>query len=541
MSDELQQRRATAGRSVIVGTLLAVLSVAVATLFLPPDGDQALFYVSGRKLLAGDVLYRDIVDLKPPMIYFLNAAAVGLFGESFLSVRILETLFQLGAALLIFLAVRRGTGRPGVAAVSAVLFAVLYFGMNFNDRAQVEGFAMLPLAGILYLVCARGAPYRYLLAGVLLGLLGLLKTTLLIVLVPILIILLIHYPPSLLWRRALLTVIGMLLPYGAMFLYLTATGAMHDYMLVQNFVAGYASQQIGSPMALLNRMIRFVPTYIAGTWTLLVFALLVIGIGNASGRWMRGGTRIDRRSFDSPRSVLLLFTLVTGLLLAGTIVLEGKFLSWHFVRLLLPVAIVAGAGCQGVLDYLSSRLCSRRRALAAAVLLAVPVILFSPLPRLLWTIGASVASMGGGTEGFTGYYGDGNGPYNLQGMVTLGKMIESEGGDTEGLFVASGWGGLVHYSAGSLPDFKIYHSGYLIAPYSPREWKLQTASYLTKERPGIIVLQRDAMPHITGTDMTSEQAVRALPGIDRLLRSEYDTLFIDTGTLVLKRREGMGE
>lgn len=88
-----------------------------------------------------------------------------------------------------------------------------------------------------------------------------------------------------------------------------------------------------------------------------------------------------------------------------------------------------------------------------------------------------------------------------------------------------------------MPEFKIYHSGFLIAPYAPAVWKEETRAYLIERKPRFIVLQNDAMSHISGTEMTSAEAVRSLPGIDSLLRGDYDTVMADGMTVVFERVE----
>ena len=42
----------------------------------PLDCDEALFGVIGRRLVAGDAMYRDLTDTKPPLGYWLSALAV---------------------------------------------------------------------------------------------------------------------------------------------------------------------------------------------------------------------------------------------------------------------------------------------------------------------------------------------------------------------------------------------------------------------------------------------------------------------------------
>lgn len=424
----------------------ALLLLGLATLWLPPDGDQALFYISGRKIVDGAVVYRDFIDLKPPLIYYLNAVAIILFGDSFLSVRILETLFQFGAIGLIVVVMRRATRDDRLAIAAGVIHAAIYFGMNFNDRAQVEGFAALPIAALIYLLCVKRGRAAYLVAGLCLGILGLLKTTLLILLLPSLLVLFISVEQSRRrWWNGANLLAGTAVPFGIMFLLLGLAGALDDYANVQRFVSGYAAQQLGSPMALLNGLVRIVPTYLARIWSLLAVLLIAFGIVSILVRTVpRLPERLTREHFDSPRARLILFVLTALMVLALSIVVEGKFLSWHFVRLLVPAAILGAFG----MDALFPRRFEWRRHTILFTLMGLiligSAILFSPLPRILWSGTASIVHARRGIEGFAAFYGDGGdgggNAYSHTAIGAVGRMMKEKLEPGETFYVASGWG-----------------------------------------------------------------------------------------------------
>jgi hypothetical protein len=69
-------------------------------------------------------------------------------------------------------------------------------------------------------------------------------------------------------------------------------------------------------------------------------------------------------------------------------------------------------------------------------------------------------------------------------------------------------------------------------------WRDETSAYLLTRRPRFIVAQRnDPIYTLTASNLTSEQTLLALPGIDSLLRTEY-TIVLDTGEFVLFERAG---
>src|SRR4051812_17755127 len=80
-------------RGWIISTVLIAIPLLL-TLTFPLGPDNGLFFVAGQKILQGAIHYRDIVDIKPPLIYYLYAAGIWLFGNTALSVHILDVILQ---------------------------------------------------------------------------------------------------------------------------------------------------------------------------------------------------------------------------------------------------------------------------------------------------------------------------------------------------------------------------------------------------------------------------------------------------------------
>ena len=92
----------------------------------PPDDGQ-LAHVAER-LLHGEVLHRDIQDVRPGYVNFINAAALAIFGPSLLSLRYPLVLIALLQSLLLFwLFKSHGAVLAGALAVSSVTLGVLHY------------------------------------------------------------------------------------------------------------------------------------------------------------------------------------------------------------------------------------------------------------------------------------------------------------------------------------------------------------------------------------------------------------------------------
>ena len=98
-----------------------------------------MFFVSAQKIVhQGAVHYRDIVDVKPPLIYYLYAGTMTLLGESVLALRIIDLLAQLATCGLLAALVRRCGGGGRWAAATALLYALLYGSLGYAYTMQVE-------------------------------------------------------------------------------------------------------------------------------------------------------------------------------------------------------------------------------------------------------------------------------------------------------------------------------------------------------------------------------------------------------------------
>ena len=526
----------------IVGGLLLI--AGLPSLWAPFDGDQSLFFVSGQKILAGDVLYRDILDLKPPLIYFIYACSIGIFGESLFAVRLVELLVHGGVLWILVRTLRRVSGNDALGLIAGLCYAALYFSLPFYSRGQVEGFANLPLVVIFASLVSwkqTANDRRLLLVGVMTGILLLLKTSFLVLLPTIGVLFLFDSDVSLKrwFKRMTLTGLGALPPLVLFFLYLWSTDSSGDFALVQEFTRGYAAVQWSSVTVPLTEAIRQIPWYFATTYSVVLSLLTVVGMFVVIFPAKKGNVGSDEIApsliVKSAGSTVLRFALLAFLVLLATVAVEAKYLTWHFNRVFVPGAILAAWGAVAVLRrILGAPHSSFTVTMGIACL--IPVLLLSPLVRYGWNSRASLVNATSGVAAFNTALGmDGDG-FDLAELQTVGTYLKTHREPADAIFVASGWGGAVHFFAGDVPAFKVYQSGFLIAPYAPKEWRQGTRAWLLEEKPRFIVAQHDAMPHITGNDTTSLEMLRALPGIDSLLQSEYSRVLETAMTEVYERR-----
>jgi len=175
------------GRALGLLLLACVASRALGLARPCLSDDEATYCVVGREMLAGRVLYRDVVDHKPPLIYFTYAAtqAVGGPEGGMRLLHLLTALVVFATALLIGRATRfaragdggDGGGDADRIALFAALLYVVFSTTLFDFDAQAancELYMMLPLTAsvVVYLgAVTRGfRPPRLAAAGALVGL-----------------------------------------------------------------------------------------------------------------------------------------------------------------------------------------------------------------------------------------------------------------------------------------------------------------------------------------------------------------------------------
>lgn len=157
----------------LVALTLIVLVPASPLVQKLPSWDSGIFLYSGWRITLGDLLYLDVWDHKPPLIFFINALGVFLANGSRWGVWAIEVVIMLAAALVGFDLIRRAFG-----VLTAVYASVAWMVNAFvtMDGGNYTTEYALPLQfGLLWLVGTAPesgiSRWRALAVGILSGLL----------------------------------------------------------------------------------------------------------------------------------------------------------------------------------------------------------------------------------------------------------------------------------------------------------------------------------------------------------------------------------
>ncbi len=161
-------------------TLIALSVAALLICSIPVFGtrflnDMAFYSLFANKLLSGHVLYRDAMDVKPPLVFLHYAMVFKLFGLNNVTAVKLVTMGWLGLTALAIVALRRALSPASkVPALAALLFILASFsgwGPDFLSSNTEILANLFILAGVWFLVSRDFdfRPHRLLTGGACIG------------------------------------------------------------------------------------------------------------------------------------------------------------------------------------------------------------------------------------------------------------------------------------------------------------------------------------------------------------------------------------
>jgi len=497
-----------------LAALLLLLGVTLLAPMLayPFGSDHGSFATTADVLRRGGVLYRDVWEIKLPGIYYLFAGAFAIFGRSMFAVRLLDLLWTLAAAAVLVLVGSRLLSR-GAALAGAFAF-LLFYALNFDywHTAQCDGFASLPLALAALLTLhaeARRSSRHAFAAGLLIGLASLLKFTLATVLaLPLLALLASRGEPARpRFARALCYLAGGVLPLVVTALLLWRAGTLDDMLrIVFTWTSAYGRLRVGgAPWQVLRLLF-------GGSYPILklIGALSLAGVVSLV---------LARRTRP-----LWWFLPTWALVIIVGIAAQGKYFAYHWLPLLPPVGLLAGAGLVFLLERLRRSFADTGGKLISVACLAGLVVLllagywahFSrPLRYLLGDLPRDVY-----LADFTasGRY------FSFQADAAVAAYLQAHTQPTDTLFV---WGlePLVYFLADRPPATRFIHNALLLAFWSPPAWRDLAVSDLQRSRPKfILIVHNDYQPWANGWDADSATYLPNYPALTNLLQHDYHPL-----------------
>ena len=417
-------------RGWIIATIVLVLAL-LPSLLLPIGPDEGIFLSSGRKILQGAIHYRDIIDVKPPAIYYIYAAAVALFGTSDIGLHIFDLLLQGLTLWWIIALARRVTANDLTAIGAAFWYAILYSGMRLGCEMQSESYCGLLTIPIICLLLYRRTAMGFFAVGLLVGGLVMLKFTLGAVLgVVILNEWIFHRRGGGMLKHLAATAAGLGTVLGLFLLYLIAFGALPGFLQVQQFISGYGRVENASPVRWAAAFAAWVPPYLLRHYSLLFLLVVPLGLVAAFRRGAEHAPSEDIEYF-------LRFCALAFILLFGTVSLEGRYYVYHFSRLYPFTAVLATFGAPPLLRWMRERTLRFRWGSVAASSALVVLLALSPLSRYVWQLIPAAHAVAHGEMSLGAIYDGWGHVYPRAELKEMGTMIRQRRHPGDEMFAAS--------------------------------------------------------------------------------------------------------
>jgi 4-amino-4-deoxy-L-arabinose transferase-like glycosyltransferase len=275
----------------LIALLLLVMFVlipAVPTLYVTPDTDTSIFMYIGKKIIQGQLPFRDLYDHKPPLIFYLNALGFWLGHGSRWGIWVIELISLSAASLFGFYFLRRFFG--GLTALVA-LAAFLVNLVFVHQRGNLTEEYALPFqfAALFFLSGIERSGrtgWRAFLIGCMLGMASSLKQPMAGAGVAIGAYLLLRYVLEQRWRNLLLAFlfigIGFLAVWAAWFLYFAAVGIFPEFweaaFRYNVALSGITlSKRLGALLSAFSLLFSFSTYYLVAmlAWVAVLPALLL--------------------------------------------------------------------------------------------------------------------------------------------------------------------------------------------------------------------------------------------------------------------------
>lgn len=205
-------------------------------------GDEGIYQTVGMGIRDGRLLYRDIWDNKPPLLYLLYA----IFSSDQFLVRLVSLIFGLGAVLIFFALSKKLFANKNLSYFTTLIFATLFaLPLLEGNIANAENFMLLPIILAAFLIFKAGEahlnkkPLAYLIlftAGLLLSFAFLFKVVAIFDFTAFLLfILFINFPSKIsfqkiLNRRFIYFAVGFLIPILSTLLFFLIKGAFSAFL-----------------------------------------------------------------------------------------------------------------------------------------------------------------------------------------------------------------------------------------------------------------------------------------------------------------------
>jgi len=357
--------------------LLGIVAVIIGTISLnyvwseKPGVDSGIFATTGLHLLHGKTLYVEIWDNKPPLVYLMNAMAMGIGGENYTSIRQMERIFSIAGALTIILLMGRMFGSVIAAAFGLIVYTTLLYAPLIFESGNLTEEYCAPLwlmASLFALESVRSTGRRSVImagvSGLFISLTLLLKEPFLMAMFPVLgyIAFAPRHQKKFHGKAFAAFIAGVGVPGFIMLAWLWCSGAMPGWIDVISYNLGYSAQSVASTPTIrfLHHFVMLWQAVLTHSW-LYVIALVPFLISMAHRSFVT-------TTFYAPWFIgtSLVFNFIG-------VNMSGRYFGHYYMQMVPSLALAAGCSIAfvGYVDLEVRKPAAFRTIVVCIVLVAI--------------------------------------------------------------------------------------------------------------------------------------------------------------------------
>ena len=504
------------GWKVWVAAILLCVLYGWTSVLNPFGRDQGIHAYTASQALKGQLIYRDIFNVKPPMTTPTHALALVLFGHNMTAIRWLDLLITIGVAAGLVSFCWLTFRSRAIALCTVFLFVSSYFALDYWNTAQTDGWTLLPtvlsMLGVVLLnregdrISGSFCAGLLLVSGMLIGVAVFYKYTVGLILPAACLTLFLGGTGRARILRPALVGTGFGIVCLGVLVWLHASGAWEGFLDSQiRLNKVYAGVRSG-PAESAQRFLRVLYSMWPPLCSLSVLALVLAGVRRKKLRSAEAGGLI----------------LVGGWVIAALAspVVQGKYFAYHLLPLLAPMAILAGWGLVCLWEIFATHL--RRTSGAVLCVVAVLALTFSFTHFAKWQQGIQILS---GQTALREYwrtskrfeYPD----FALRDDLALAQFLEDriQDGDRVNIW---GFEPLVNFLVDAPLVSRFLYSYPCVEGSGLPQFRAEYIEALRRDPPEFFVVQRgDAVPHSTGHARDSYTTFENFEELKALIERKY--------------------
>lgn len=491
--------------------LLLSIIIGSVSLTYPFGRDQGIYAYIAKLILNGKIDYKYSYNLRPPGTHYAFALGQLLFGKSMLGMRVFDLMWQSFTAFIIFQIVFLLTGKRSYSFISAGLYLIMYFRLDYWHTMQTEGFMNLPFALCVLLLIKpdKAKDYiKYFLAGVFFAVASIFKFTIATFMVLLVILILLDFKNEISGRtkKVIAMLSGSLLFILAVLAYYFFNNALSELLEVQ-FVQiphyakiGFETETSGF---ITSNIIRLFFYSVYSPLIFLSFVLLIYLI------YKKNLSRRDLILF------IWLFSSLLGL------IMQWKFFYYHFL-IIVPPLIVCSIYCAYIIGKEFRERFSKYFKISSVIVLLVFLLLALKLyfPR----IGDLYNYISGSQSLNQLYIKNGittDSVFSISKIYKLTKYVKQNTRKGDRIYV---WGiePLIYYLSGRDCVSRFTYNTPLYWRGDDSRYQKEFIRSIKKDNPELVlVAQRDPMYNITGYKEDSEQMLKKFSEFKEIIDKSY--------------------